>query len=158
MGLFSFKKAEEPTIKTLNDLFSFKFDQVPDETFITSKEMNVEGIEVTTYRKILEKKECNIFDTLEVIIIPPSQKNIILSTTDINRISVNDVRKIVDTIFLFLGTDGDLKGRFYNEDRDQFQRGLFWSRMWTEEKHPFHCMISLAPPTFEMSLLGINRA
>ena len=157
MGLFSFKKVEEPVIKTLNDLFTFKFDSVPDESFIVSKQLNTEGIEVQQFRKILSHKECGIFDTMEVILIPPEQKNIILSTTDIRSVSISDVRKIVDTVFLFLGTDGDIKGRFDSEDKEQFNRGLFWSRMWIEEKHPFHVMISLSPPTFEMSLLGINR-
>ncbi len=157
MGLFNLKKAEEPTIKTLNDLFSFKFDQMPDNTFILSKQMNSEGIEVATYRKILAKKECGMFDTLEVMKISPTAKNLVFSTTEINKITITDVKKLVDTIFLFLGADDDFKGRFDNEDKEQFQRGMFWSRMWLDPKHSTNIMISLNPPTFEMSLLGIDR-
>jgi len=157
MGLFSFKKPDEPTIKTLNDLFSFKFKDVPDDSFVISKDLNSEGLEVQHCRKILSVKECGIFDTLEVILIPPNYKNIVLSTTELHRINISDVRKLVDNIFLLIGKDDDMKGRFDNEDKQTFERGNFWSRLWIIGVRPFNCMVTLSPPTFEISLHGIEK-
>ena len=160
MGLFNFRK-EKSSVKSFDDYFSFNSFDIPDESFTSSKEMNSEGIELTIYRKTLDKKELGMFDTIEVIMNSSLTKNIILKTTETNWVNCSRVMKLVDHIYSFLGEDDENKGKWNCEDQVYFESEIFWARYWLEERHNPKIMLSFskaildvtAESTFELRMI-----
>jgi hypothetical protein len=143
MNIFNSKR-EISSVKSFDDYFSFRFFDVPDESFTSGKEINSEGIELTIYSKHLDKKELGMFDAIEVIMNSSLTKNIILKTNETNFVYCSRVQRLVDHINLFLGEDDENKGKWNCEDQVQFENDIFWARYWLEERHNPKIMLSFS--------------
>jgi hypothetical protein len=143
MDIFSFAKGKSP-VQNFNGYFSFRFEDVPDDSFTLTKELIHEGIELSVYRKTVDKKELGIFDNIEVTLSPANTKNINLKTTKTNWVHWIKLKRLVDHIYLFLGEDDENRGKWDDEDKAQFENGIFWSRYWLEERHNPKIMLSFS--------------
>jgi hypothetical protein len=153
MWIFKIGKKRSPA-KSFNDYFSFRFSDIPDESFTSSKELNNEGTELTIYRKTLGTKELGMFDTIEVIMNSESGKTIILRTTETNWVYWSRAKKLVDHIHLFLGDDDENKGKWDSEDMEQFESDRFWARYWLEETHNPKIMLSFCKAILDANALS----
>lgn len=109
---------ELPKIKRdIPDFFKLDFKNVPDESYIAGDiELNTGGKKVQTFRKTLDYKECGLFDTVEVIVIEEIHKNIVFTSYDADNVKIEDLKELIDSIFLICGNDDDNKGKFTKTD------------------------------------------
>lgn len=115
---------QEPLIKepskikrTISDFFQIDFKAMPDESFVAGKvELNKDRKKVQVFRKTLDYKECGIFDSLEVIIIEEMQKNICLTSFEADKVEMDDLRNLLDSLYLIYGYDDNNRGKLTNID------------------------------------------
>lgn len=131
-GEFSDPKTES-ILKSVPGLFNMDILNIDYDIFTGgNRELNSEGVEIKTYRRILNYKECELFDTVEVIYFTPTTHNIIFKNSNWNR-NIRPLRKLIDNLYLLLGDDIELRGRFNNDDEECLINKKVWmGRMWNE--------------------------
>jgi hypothetical protein len=88
----------------------------------------------------LNYKECDLFDTIEVVYFTPTTHNIILKNSNLNR-NIRPLRKLVDNLYLLLGDDIELRGRFNSDDEKcLINKNVWMGRMWNE---PWYALLSV---------------
>jgi hypothetical protein len=132
IGKFSDPKTES-IIKSVPDLFIMDILKIDYDSFLGgNRELNSEGVEIKTYRRILNYKECGLFDTVEVIYFSPTTHNVIFKNSNWNR-NIRPLRKLADNLYLLLGDDIELRGRFNSDDEECIKNKKVWmGRMWNE--------------------------
>ena len=128
-------------IRSVPDLFQLDILKIPYDEFIGGNvETNSAGDEIKLYRKILNYKECGIFDTVEVVYLSPTTHNVNFSNSNWSR-EIGPLQKLIDNLYLLLGDDYSGNGRFNNDDRSRVLNKDFWGgRMWDK---PWSILISV---------------
>jgi len=122
--------------RTIFDFFQIDLENIPDETFIKGEvETNSSGDTVQNYRKVLNYKECGIFDTIEIKIIGENGKNVFFKSFQPDSIKKDALRKLIDDLYLIHGNDSSDKGRFINKDIEDYndrEFNMLFGRRWMD--------------------------
>jgi hypothetical protein len=131
----------DKAIKTVPDLFIKDIQNIQYDTYVGGNtEKDSVGKEIKLYRKILDYRECGIFDTVEVVYLSPMVHNVNFSNHNWNR-DIRPLQKLIDNLYLLLGDDYSKEGRFNTDDKLKLTNKNFWAgRMWSG---PWSPMLSL---------------
>mgnify|MGYP006435227057 FL=1 len=130
------KREIRKKVNSIYEMLNIDIKSSPDESFIIgNSQINESGNKIVNYRKNLNPKELGIFDTLEIKVFEGlSNKNFIFSCRNFNKSEINKVREIVDSLFLFYGLDSDNKGKFANNELEEFNYDYWSGRYWTTDE------------------------
>jgi DNA-directed RNA polymerase subunit H (RpoH/RPB5) len=146
--------------KTIFDFFTIDLKALPDENFVQAEEIeNESGQIVQIYRRSLTKKECGIFDTVEVRIIGGIDINISFIAFDIRTVNRSALKMLVDDLYLIYGNDASDKGKFTAQDQEDFSDPEFYSpviRNWGN-KNSYPVILSREESSIELAIWGINK-
>ncbi|MDD2529433.1 MAG: hypothetical protein PHT26_15465 [Lentimicrobiaceae bacterium] len=151
MGLFDlFKedtdKVRETKINSPFELFSFDFSNIPDETFKKIDEGETEeGIKFTISRKWLERKELDIFDTIEVVEFDTGGKNFVFTGSTFSHNNISRIKNIINSLYSYYGPDDLGEGKFDRDDEAILRDGIWTGRMWNSHPNKPHVMITGYP-------------
>ena len=149
--------------KNIRDFFNVKLDSIPDDTFIEgNSETNSVGQTINNFRKTIRYLECNLFDTIEIKQFEGGIKNIFFINHNLDTISIADVQKLVDDLYLVYGQDDNYKGKFNSKDKEDFFSDDFYGlfgRYWGTEgkiKTPINLSIDRDVNTITLTIWGIG--
>ncbi len=148
--------------RTIFDFFEMDIKVLPDESFIKAEiETNTSGETVENYRKTINYKECGIFDTVEVKIIGGKSKNIFLKSFQPDNIKFENLKQLIDDLYLLHGDDSDGKGKFTDKDIQDYKDTEFYvlfGRSWTDyPKHKNPVAIGRDEDEVSMSIWGVEN-
>ncbi len=122
--------------QTIFDFFQIDLKNIPDQGFIeTEVVINKTGKPVQCFQKSLNYKECGIFETIEVKVFRNKNKNVILKSDQPERVNMENLKNLIDELYLIYGEDSNGKGKFTNIDIEDFNCSLAYSlfgRRWSE--------------------------
>lgn len=122
--------------RTVFDLFKLDITKLPDDSFIEGEvEKNSNGDIIINYCKSLDYKECGIFDTVEVIVIGESCRNVILKSYQPESIKIEYLKRLIDDLYLIHGNDSSGNGKFTGKDIESYRDREFnclFGRRWDE--------------------------
>ncbi|MEO8085373.1 MAG: hypothetical protein ABI763_01060 [Bacteroidota bacterium] len=156
-------EVQSNTKRTIFEFFQIDLKSIPDDTFIPgSKELNTSGEECQTFRKTLPYKECGIFDTVEVIVIGESKNvNVFFKSFQPSNVKMDIIRKLIDELYLIYGIDSMDKGKFTDEDIENYHSNDFYmlfGRSWTDyPKHQHPVSIGRDEGDITLSIWGVNK-
>lgn len=159
--------AIEPTTKvkrTIFDFFQIDLQNIPDDSFIKAEvETNSSGDTIENYRKSLSYKECGIFDTIEVKVIGQEKsKNVFLKSFQPDKIKMENVKKLIDDLYLIFGNDSTGKGKFTSKDIEDYNSPNFYQlfgRSWTSyPKYKFPVSIDRDEDVVSISIWGVDKS
>lgn len=149
MGLFDIFKSNSSSgkpsksISSPFELFLIDFNQVPDNSFaLTDEDENQDGTKTKTFSKELSQAELGLFDSLDIVVFESGGKNYIFKSSKFNPKDTTKLKPLVDQLFAFYGNDNLDTGKFSKEDQFDLKNGYWGGRMWTDETHEPHLMIS----------------
>ena len=134
--------------------------EIPDDSFVEGELVNNTAREkVQNYRKTLENKECNIFDTVEVKIIGETSKNVFFKSFQPDKVKMEDLKKLIDELYLIYGDDSQNKGKFTKKDIDDYNDTQFYmlfGRSWTDyPKYKIPVSVGREDEEISISMWGI---
>jgi hypothetical protein len=148
--------------RTIFDFFQIDLKNIPDDSFIEGEtEENTSGQSVQKFRKTLTYKECGIFDTVEVIVIDGTNKNVFFKSFNPDRINFDSLKRLIDELYLIHGNDFDNKGKFNSKDKKEYLDTdfyLLFGRNWTSfPKYKYPLSISRDDEEVSISIWGIHK-
>lgn len=156
-------KVEPTKIKrNIFDFFQIDLRTIPDDTFIKGEvTTNIVGTVVEWYRKPLGYKECGIFDVLEVVVIGGKDKNAFLKSFEPLSIKIEELKKLIDELYLIHGNDRDNKAMFNSSDIEDYFSTEFYTcfgRSWTDrDKYQNTIEIGRGENEVSISIWGIDK-
>jgi len=151
--------------KKLQNLFNIRLDDIPDDSFNeANSEANSVGDTLTNFRKMLRYLECNLFNVVEVKRFSDGTKNVFFLNHDLNSISLLDLQKLVNDLYLIHGPDDHGKGTFSTRDKEDFYSEDFYTlfgRGWNDTdkfKNPVNLSIDREIGTISLGLWGLTDA
>ncbi|GEM_PF-6599272 len=152
-------------LKKENILDFFKTDplKIPDESYIKGEiEFNSAGQEVCNYRKNLDYLEFGIFDTVEIKIIENNSKNIFYKTFKAKKVRMDNLRKLIDDIYMIYGSDNNHKSKFSNKDLNEYKSNdlsILFGRAWTDfPKYKYPITIDKFEGELTLSIFGLEHS
>lgn len=150
------------TKKTIFDFFQIDLKNIPDDSFIEGEvDENIIGENVHVFRKSLNYKECGLFDTIEVIVIGSEGKNVIFKSFEPKRIDFEALKRLIDDLYLILGSDGNNKGKFNSNDKAEYLDTEFYmlfGRNWSDfPKHKYPISIQRDENEVSITIWGIDN-
>lgn len=148
--------------RTIFDFFQIDLNNVPDESFIAGEvEKNTSGQTVQSFRKSLNYKECELFDTIEVKVIYGATKNVFFKSFNPDKINFDALKNLIDELYLIHGNDGDNKGKFNSKDKADFidtEFYMLFGRNWTDyPKYKYPVSVSRDKDEVSISIWGIGK-
>jgi len=169
MGLFDKRKkagdqnqddaSNHRSFSSVFDLFpNTDFENFPDASFVKGHtETNEKEQKLVYYRKNLIKKECNLFDLLEIVVIEDSLvKTFIYSVSDVKSINLKALAKLIDNFYLFYGSDISERGKFTSSDIEEFNDGYWIGRFWSSEEKGYQAVFSMDEQKLSLSMLKLK--
>jgi len=153
---------ELKTKRSIFDFFEIDLKTIPDGSFIEAEvETNESGQTVQNFRKTISYKECGIFDTIEVKVIDGNNKNVFLKSFNPSRIKIDNLKKLIDDLYLIHGNDSEDKGKFTNKDLEDYRDTEFYmlfGRSWTDyPKYKYPVAVSRDEDEVSISIWGIDK-
>ena len=97
--------------KALTDMFRLNLNNLPLEDFTEGKiEVNVNGELIRTYSKVLDYKECGVFDTVLVKLTDNKSANIVFRCLEPALVDEDKLRKVIDDLYDIYGRDNNNAG------------------------------------------------
>ena len=157
----SHPKEQQKIKRTITDFFEIDITNVPDDSFIEAEEdINTSGEKVQNYRKLLDKKECGIFDTIEVKVIGGNSKNVFLMTHEPEKVRMDSLKKLVDDLYMLYGVDEYNKAKFNAKDIEDYNSEDFYmlfGRSWLEyPKYKTPVRLSRDEHEVSLAIFGAN--
>ena len=152
-----------PTPKrTIFDFFQIDIKNIPDDSFIAGEiEENTTGDKIQNFRKSLNYKECGIFDTIEVKLIGDEGKNVFFKSFNPERVSFDNLKSLIDDLYLIHGNDSDNKGKFTNKDKEDYRDSEFYmlfGRSWTDyPKYKYPVSVDRHEDDISISIWGVDK-
>jgi hypothetical protein len=148
--------------RTIFDFFQIDIKNIPDESFIAGEiEENTSGQSVQNFRKTLSYKECGIFDTIEVKVIGGENKNVFLKSFNPDSLNFDNLKKLIDDLYLIHGNDSSDKGKFTNKDKEDYRDSNFYmlfGRSWTDyPKYKYPVSIDRDEDEVSISIWGVDK-
>jgi hypothetical protein len=148
--------------RSIFDFFEIDLKNIPDESFIEGEvEINESGQTVQNFRKNLSYKECGIFDTIEVKIIDGTGKNVFFRLFSPDRVKFDNLKKLIDELYLIYGRDSDDKGKFVNQDMVDYKDTEFFmlfGRSWSDyPKYKYPVRVDRDEDVVSISIWGIDK-
>jgi len=136
MGLFSFlsPKVENPK-KTIFDLFLINIKELPDSSFIDEGyATNSMGSEFQFFTSDLDYLECGIFNKIEILKFTEGGMNVTFKSGISTTLNITKLKDLVNSLFQIYGNDSDGRGKFTNQDINEYY-GVFDSfrRNWMKK-------------------------
>ena len=150
---------EMPQVKrTIFDFFQLDLKTSPNESFIKADpDINKSGDSIQAFRKSLNYKECGIFDTVEVIVINGTSKNIFFKSYDPKKVKIDNLKILIDSLYLIYGDDDEYKGKTTSKDIEEYRNQTpVFGRNWMDSKYEYAVMISLDEDKLSIGIWGIN--
>ena len=150
-----------PIIKrSIYDFFTLDLRAMPDESFVEGETVtNSEGEQVQNYRKTLDYKECNIFDTVEIKVVAGKTKNVFFKSFQPEKVNMVDMKKLIDELYLIYGDDSQDKGKFTNKDINDYNDTQFYmlfGRSWYEfPKYKYPVSVGRDDDEVSISMWGV---
>ncbi|MBL7994081.1 hypothetical protein JNM05_01805 [bacterium] len=148
--------------KSIFDFFQLDLKNIPDNTFVQAEtETNNSGVTVESFRKNLDYKECGLFDSIEVKVIGGIRKNVILGSFQPEKILMENLRNLIDELYLIYGKDSENRGRFSNKDIEEYmdpELNVLFGRNWMDSpKHKYWVLIDRDENAVFMTVLGVEK-
>jgi hypothetical protein len=149
--------------RTIFDFFEMDLKNIPDDSFIAGAiEVNTSGEQCQRFRKTLAYKECGIFDTVEVIVIGETKNvNVFFKSFQTSSIKMESLRKLIDELYLIYGDDSMDKGKFTDEDIENYHSSDFYmlfGRSWTDyPKHEYPVSVGRDEDEASISIWGVSK-
>lgn len=122
------------TDKTLASMFRLDLNNLPLHDFIEGKiEVNDNGELIQTYSKVLNYKECGIFDIVQVKLTSNQSFNIIFRCSEPDKLDDDKLRKVIDDLYEIYGQSNRPAAceAFTSDNRDQ-QFYVLFGRDWMD--------------------------
>ena len=147
--------------RSIFDFFDFDISKIPDESYVEGPiEKNQSDVEIRTYRKNLNNKLFDLFDSIEVIVIGDS-KNVFFKTYDTQLSNLDPLKKLIDNLYLVYGPDDMDKGKFNPKDIEAFYVSDIYSlfgRNWQEHnKFKFPVAITRDENEISFGIWGVQK-
>lgn len=148
--------------RTIFDFFKLDISSLPNDSFIKAESGTTSaGDSTQTYRKALNYKECNIFDTVEVIVIGGINTNVFFQSFNPDAVNLNALKELIDDLYLIYGPDSNDKGKFTNNDINDYRDEEFcilFGRSWLESpKYQYPILLSRDEQTVSLTIWGTNK-
>lgn len=148
--------------KKIFDFFQIDLKNIPDDSFISGEiEVNTSGQTVETFRKLLNYKECGLFDIIAVKVIDGTNKNVFFKSLNPDRINMEALKNLIDDLYLIQGNDDDNKDKFNSKDKiDYFDTEFFmlFGRSWMDfPKYKYPISLSRDEDEVSISIWGIDK-
>jgi hypothetical protein len=159
----NFNMQDQSKIKqTIFDFFQIELKRIPDESFIeTEVVINKAGNPVQCFKKSLNYKECGIFDTIQVNVFRDKNKNVILKSVQPEMVNMDNLKNLIDDLYLIYGEDNNCKGKFTNKDMEDFNYSNAYSlfgRSWHEfPKYEYPIRVSRYEDEISITIMGIGN-
>ena len=148
--------------RTIFDIFEIDIKNIPDETFVEGEtEDNASAQEVQNFRKSLNYKEFGIFDTVEVKVIVGTNKNVFFKSSHPDQVNFNDLKNLIDKLYLIHGNDIDGKGKFTIKDKEDYNDIEFYmlfGRSWTDfPKYKYPVSVTRDEEYLSIAIWGVDN-
>lgn len=134
------KNKAERSIQSLQELFTCNLKYLPDTTFEKeAKNRIINGKYYTVYTKKLRKKECGLFDVIEVRMSwEYESKCVTFISDDTTDIDMEALRIFVNACYSLYGADdSDIqRGKFDQEDTSSILKQTWKGRTWIRDETP----------------------
>lgn len=112
------------------DLIDLDLEGLPDDVC----ELEAESEEKECYHRILSQKIFGIFDKVKIIVTSGGTMNFIFMA-DKDNVTIEDLRKIINTFYVMYGEDDMGNGVFSQKDIDEYNyENPIWDRRWSHAK------------------------
>ncbi|GAB3225917.1 hypothetical protein J0A67_08100 [Algoriphagus aestuariicola] len=120
----------------LENLLDLSFDNIPNSSFFPcSASENSTGNAVIKFEKEVMPKIFNLFDKIEInTFLDTEKKNIILTSTNFEFISLNFLELLVEKLYNFYGNDSIGSSKISQFDFQQIRSGYWSGRLWTDHE------------------------
>jgi hypothetical protein len=145
--------------KSIHDFFKIDLDKIPDESFIEGiPQIGEDGDEFTIFRKNLNYKECEIFDTVEVLNSRLTDWTVVFKSYYWNR-KIATIQKLIDELYLLYGEDDSGRGRFNDEDKNTITHKDYWlGRIWCDKtKHHEKVIVDFNNDEISLTVFGTKK-
>lgn len=117
------------------DIIKTDLSNTPNTYF---KLTHIDYYENEYYTRTLDVKELDTFEKLTVQVSPSHCKSYVFITDNADKADINVLKRIVDRAYEIYGPDILGKGRFSQEDIEEFSRPAnYYSRTWAKVNEPF---------------------
>jgi hypothetical protein len=135
-------------IKTcLQDFFRTNFNSIPDDSYNDLPNItNSMGSIIQRKHKMLDFKELDLFDIIEVYLFDDGSKRFFFKNYNLSNIPVNKLKNIIDELYLLNGSDAFGNGTFSSRDIDRYNSNDFdvlFGRMWDTPDYRFQTSIHI---------------
>jgi hypothetical protein len=97
--------------RTLTDMFRLHLNNLPLNDFTEGKiEVNANGELIRTYSKMLDYKECGVFDSVLVKLTGNKSVNIIFRCSEPALVDEDSLRRVIDDLYDIYGQDNNHSG------------------------------------------------
>ena len=157
------QQAQQKIKRNIFDFFHLDIRNIPDDSFVEAEvETNTSGEKVANYRKTLDYKECVTFDTVEVKVIGEKvSKNVFLKSFQPDTVKVDNLKKLIDDLYLIHGNDSMDKGKFTSKDIEEYRSSDFFmlfGRSWSDyPKYKFPVTVGRDEDEVSISIWGVHK-
>jgi hypothetical protein len=123
------------TQKTLADMFRLDLSHLKLNDFTKGKiEVNVNGELIQTYFKVLDYKECGIFDTVLVKLSDTKSINVIFKCSEPSLVNDDQFHKVIDELNGIYGQDNNNSRLYSTPDSEHTERPFYvpFGRDWMD--------------------------
>lgn len=128
------------SVSTVSELFNCNLKYLPDTSFEKVNEKKIiNGRYFTIYSKTLKKKECGLFDLIEVFTHREFENKIIsFKSKDANNLNLEFLKDFVNSCYNIYGsTSSQIRsGRFDLADIDAIRKQSWSGRVWNKTDMP----------------------
>jgi len=139
--------SENKEKKTIFDFFKINLLELPNDSFVEGEsELNTVGEPIKHYRTSLSYLECNLFDTIEIIKFQNNSFNIFFKYYNLSKVKIDNVKKLIDSLYLIYGVDENDKGKFTDNDINDFHSEDFYmlfGRRWSDGKYKYPAAVEI---------------
>ncbi len=145
--------------RTIFDFFKIDLRNIPDNSYIHTKDEIIYGVNRSIFCKTLDYKECGIFDMVEVWVYKGGSKTVIFKSLQIENLNVEKMRSLIDELSLIYGDDCHERGKFHWTDiRDYPNKGNVWDgRHWLDVGQNYIIDVTRDEKMASISIAGIRN-
>jgi len=155
--------ADTKVKESIYDFFKINLEELPNDTFVESETiLSKTGESIQHFQASIDYLECDIFDTIEIHKFQNGSMNISFKYYNLSKVKINDVIKLINSLYLIYGDDDSNKGKFTDNDLNDFnsdESSIFFGRYWTNDKYeiPVFINIDRESSSISLSLWGIKH-
>lgn len=135
-----FRQESLPKKTQITDFFQIDIASIPDNTFKRIEyKNNIFGPNIIVHQKMIDYKECGIFNIVEVQKVMKTSTVIVFRCSQPNLVNQKRIRILINDLYRVYGNDDNNKGKFSAQDMLEYEEEEFnvlFGRHWSFNVRP----------------------